>query len=37
MGYNTARLIDELKANYVNIPKEGLIEIIPQLIARLDN
>ena len=37
MGHNTARLIDELKVKYMNIPREGLIEIIPQLIARLDN
>jgi len=37
MGHKTAKLIDELKANYMNIPRDGLIEIIPQLIARLDN
>jgi|JI10StandDraft_1071094.scaffolds.fasta_scaffold2093224_2 FKBP12-rapamycin complex-associated protein len=37
MGNNTVRLIDELRLNYMSIPKEGLIEIIPQLIARLDN
>jgi hypothetical protein len=37
MGRNTSKLIDEIKANYSHIPRDGLIEIIPQLIARLDN
>ena len=37
MGHNTSKLMEELRSNYANIPRDGLIEIIPQLIARLDN
>ena len=37
MAQTTDSLIDELKTNFINIPSEGLIEIIPQLIARLDH
>jgi hypothetical protein len=37
MGNEAAKLIEELNSHYKKIPSEGLIEIIPQIIARLDN
>jgi hypothetical protein len=29
-------LVEELQKNYMDIPADGLIDIIPQIIGRLD-
>lgn len=37
MGSEASTLIDIFHSRYKSIPSEGLIEFIPQIIARIDN